>query len=800
MARGKGGGKRRGWSGRGRGGKGKGKKRKRHARDIGEEDDEEPAKGNGKGKARRKGKDPEAPKPVTEDPTDEAEPPPIRKSVRPGYDKLLQAFGVGGGDSGTTSESDSSDEEAEGEESGDENSEDAGMLEPESEQLTRNSQAENDAEEEKEEEEQDDGEEEEQIEEDDEDANNVNADASESHEGSNNLDFYPNFWDDLPRLLPPKRAKLTGAFAVPGLSRCEARKCDVATLLPYLRSASEAAGVWKRCGLAPGLQRKFEQFLSKDGFEVTPCIGSLFLFLHAYLDVSFPQHTHLNSRAVRAVCMLHAVDHVLKVSHEVFTNTEAVKNDSGPSSGTEGKGAKAAANEEHPLADQGFTRARILVLCPFRSACYEMVNMFLACCPSAKLVVNKKRFEDEFGAGEGDGQAHCKKPADYRHLFSGNTDDRFHVGLAVRRKSVRLYSPFKNSDVLFCSPLGLRQITGAEGEKNRDYDFLSSIEVCIVDRADVLRMQNWEHLEEVLQVVNRRPQSVEGIDISRLRPAFAAGNARAFRQTVVTSAGQSMDASSLFTKSSSSGGGGGAPHKAPSSLARKLCFGGGSDNEDEGDADACLRTGLVAEADACPSQSCRGLVCLVGPPEGAPLQHTRALGVARQFFLHAPCGPLAEQADQLFKVFESRYWKPLGASLEHLLIVATTYFSFLRLRQYFREESASFCSVYEYSKSGDLGKARTKFVQGERRVLLVTERFLWYRRYHLKGVDYVLFYGPPETPEIYEDVLNAVRTPSECNSMCLFTRHDAFALERIVGHERAVRMLAAPPGKVFVYS
>lgn len=67
-------------------------------------------------------------------------------------------------------------------------------------------------------------------------------------------------------------------------------------------------------------------------------------------------------------------------------------------------------------------------------------------------------------------------------------------GVSVMKRSMCLYSPFYSSDIIIASPLGLRTVLGAAGESKRDFDFLSSIELLIVDQADVFLMQNWEHV------------------------------------------------------------------------------------------------------------------------------------------------------------------------------------------------------------------------------------------------------------------------------------------------------------------
>merc|ERR1712059_216418 len=123
--------------------------------------------------------------------------------------------------------------------------------------------------------------------------------------------------------------------------------------------------------------------------------------------------------------------------------------------------------------------------------------------------------------------------------------------------------------------------------------------------------------------------------------------------------------------------------------------------------------GLLGPIGGTDSSSCRGMVRLTDLPAGDPLKHTTAIGIGKQFFLHVPCDSLADQNEQLFQAFENRYWKPLGISLDRLLIVASSYYNFLRLRRFFREEGTGFCSAFEYTKNRDLSAARQQFCHGK---------------------------------------------------------------------------------------
>ena len=109
------------------------------------------------------------------------------------------------------------------------------------------------------------------------------------------------------------------------------------------------------------------------------------------------------------------------------------------------------------------------------------------------------------------------------------------MGLAVTKKTLKLYTDFYSSDIILASPLGLRMVIGVDGEAKRDYDFLASIEMIIVDQMDVLAMQNWDHVSHIFEHAHLQPSQSHGIDFSRVRMWSLNGLSKLYRQTILFS-------------------------------------------------------------------------------------------------------------------------------------------------------------------------------------------------------------------------------------------------------------------------
>ncbi|GLD56314.1 digestive organ expansion factor homolog isoform X2 [Lates japonicus] len=471
--------------------------------------------------------------------------------------------------------------------------------------------------------------------------------------------------------------------------------------------------------------------------EISPLQLELLALMGSYKDLYYPEMCPLSKGPqVRSAYCVHVLNHVLKANSQVLAHNAQLREQKIQ--------AKPGAEPQDEPRDQGLTRPKVLILVPFRGGALRVVQTFISLLEtkSKKIVVsNKKRFKEEFGEEADEQPPSLQRPDDYHAIFSGNVDDHFRIGVSIVRSSIRLYAPFYSSDIIIASPLGLRTVLGAEGESKRDFDFLSSIELLVVDQADVFLMQNWEHVLHVMKHINLQPLDSHGVDFSRVRMWNLNNWARHYRQTLVFSSIQEPQINNILTKHCANYRGQIATKNMP-------------------------KTGSI----------CQVLV---------QLPHVFQMFSSDSFMDH----------DARFQFFLDKVLPQYRDSvMSHTLIYIPSYFDYVRLRNYMKKEEIKFASVCEYSSKSEVSRARHFFQKGERQFLLFTERFHFYKRYTIKGIRNLIFYGLPSFPHFYSEVCNMLAAGGhgeEASWTCtaLYSRYDAHKLAAISGAQRAGQML-----------
>nr|XP_046269149.1 U3 small nucleolar RNA-associated protein 25 homolog [Scatophagus argus] len=471
--------------------------------------------------------------------------------------------------------------------------------------------------------------------------------------------------------------------------------------------------------------------------DISPLQLELLALMGSYKDLYYPEVCPLNQGPqVRSAYCLHILNHVLKANSKVLADNAWLREQKTQ--------AKAGAEPQEEPRDQGLTRPKVLILVPFRGGALQIVQTFISLLETKgkKIVVsNKKRFKEEFGEGADDNPPNLQRPDDYYAIFSGNVDDHFRIGVSIVKGSMRLFSPFYSSDIIIASPLGLRTVLGAEGESKRDFDFLSSIELLILDQADVFLMQNWEHILHVMKHMNLQPLDSHGVDFSRVRMWNLNNWARHYRQTLVFSSIHDPQINSILTKHCTNYRGQISTKNMP-------------------------KTGSI----------CQVLV---------QLPHVFQMFSSDSFMDH----------DARFQFFLDKVLPQYRDSvMSHTLIYIPSYFDYIRLRNYMKKEEINFTSICEYSTKSEVSRARHFFQKGDKQFVLFTERFHFYKRYTIKGIQNLIFYGLPSFPHFYSEVCNMLAADGrgeEASWTCtaLYSRYDAHKLAAITGAQRAGQML-----------
>lgn len=477
--------------------------------------------------------------------------------------------------------------------------------------------------------------------------------------------------------------------------------------------------------------------LDETGQTWTALQRSLLSMALNYVDVHFAGQTFGNTEDLRRVYLVHVLNHVLKIRDRVLKNTAKINH------------AKRERAEVPEFRDSHFTRASVLILAPFRSSVKRIMDLLLELAPrvQVKHVLNKERFKTEFGGGDDDDD-NDGKPEDYRQLFAGNVDDFFRLGIAVTRGAIRLFSNFYSSDIIIASPLALRARIGAEGDKGGDSDFLSSIEVVVIDQADVMLQQNWDHVVSVLEAINRTPRNPHGADFSRIIESTLDGWLPHFRQTLMFSAFPMPDFNALL---------------------KHQCHN---------------RDGKIRIT----PQSYEGSITNVGVS-------------VRQVFQKISAESPGELDDARFDYFV-RHVVPLIADADEgsrqIVVFVSSYFDYVRLRNYFHGNDYNTGTLSEYTKLPLVRRHRTLFQQGRLDVMLYTERLHYFRRYHIRATKSLVFYSLPVNAQFYPELVNWLSS-AHGSCLVLYSPLEAMLLARVVGSDRARKMLESEkPTHMFV--
>ncbi|KAJ3068839.1 rRNA-binding ribosome biosynthesis protein utp25 [Podochytrium sp. JEL0797] len=525
---------------------------------------------------------------------------------------------------------------------------------------------------------------------------------------------------------------------------------------------------------AKQLKRKLEPGV------LPPITSTLFPLLNSYRDVQASSVHLIDKQAedeVRLAYVLHSVNHVFKTRDRVLKNTarlntiaakeaelakvkkaveikkkagvvepeeeqepveeeEEEVEDLEESEDDEDAGDVTKSGDSIEYRDQGFTRPKVLIILPFKNIAFDVINMILKL-SGASQIENKSRFISEFSVPPEEDGTDASKPLDFQTDFRGNIDDMFRIGIKFSRRHLKLFSDFYSSDIIVTSPLGLRMVIGAEGDNDRDFDFLSSIEVVVADRCDILMMQNWDHLQHLFNHLNLTPKTARDCDFARIKSWYLDGRAAQLRQNIVLSHFAAPEINALMTKK---------------------------------------------------GKNVDGKIKITSSYDGSIGQ---VVVQVPQMFTKFACTSLQTHDDSRFHHFTSKTLPQLlrSGGQTGSMILVPSYLDFVRVRNYLTSQNIEFGELCEYTPQPDVSRNRSNFFHGKIGLLVVTERFHFFRRYKIRGVKRVVWYQVPEYPQFYSEIVNGVEKGMDSGVQVLYSQYDWLRLERIVGSKRVGKMM-----------
>ncbi|XP_067628431.1 U3 small nucleolar RNA-associated protein 25 homolog [Eurosta solidaginis] len=469
--------------------------------------------------------------------------------------------------------------------------------------------------------------------------------------------------------------------------------------------------------------------------DITPFRLEAFQIMNNYKDFCHPNVPRDQVGDLRYCYTTHVLNHMLKTRNRILKHNEKLKT---------------TPNLTIPdnYRDQGLARAKVLIVLPFRKCAFQTVTNMGRLLYGKNMdgkIMNFARFTDEYTGDSLRFPKNKPKPEDYVETFKGNIDDNFKIGISVTKKSLKLYTDFNASDIIIASPLGLRLGMASNSNESGAFDFLNSIEIVILDKAEMFLAQNWENLLHIIEHLHLQPQSLSNVNLQRVRPWCLNGLCRFYRQTILLSSHELPEIRSLFLNK-------------------------------------------------CVNYS--GKITVSNPILQGDIKNVFV--ATPQIFHLMDATSLDTVFDARFRYFIKeilpRYRKP---SFAHCMIYVPSYFDYVRLRNYLKTESISFAQICEYTKRDKVARARDMFFHSGVHFLLYSERYHFYQRTRIKGIRHLIMYQPPMWPQLYSEMVNMM---NDCNQnsadglddemsiTVIYTKYDIMQLNAILGTESAAKL------------
>ncbi|KAG8805069.1 rRNA-binding ribosome biosynthesis protein utp25 [Serendipita sp. 399] len=189
----------------------------------------------------------------------------------------------------------------------------------------------------------------------------------------------------------------------------------------------------------------------------------------------------------------------------------------------------------------------------------------------------------------------------------------------------------------------------------------------------------------------------------------------------------------------------------------------------------------------------------------------------RQNFVQFECNNPQNEIDKRFEYFTTRLFPTLLKSAVqsvNTVIFIPSYFDYSRIRHWLKtQDSVTFTVLSEDSDNREISRARQAFYSGNKAMLLVTERFHFFRRwvlytpkidslshvvlrYKIRGIRNLVFYAPPDHPQFYTEFLSFPFLDDDVlaedvTCKVLYSKYDYMRLERLVGTAEVRNLIAA---------